>query len=123
MPYIDAPRVTALTGAILPEDVLAVIVTEACAEVDIYLSSRGVSGTVCGATTAAAGAYAKALLLERGLQTGSFESAVGDFSSTVNVTAAVQSLRKTAQERLDAYIAARETATDQRRRIAKVNGW
>jgi hypothetical protein len=115
--------VTALTGAKLETGVLEVIVGQACAEVDIYLGARGVAGTMCVATTAAAGCYAKALLLERGLQTGSFESTVGDFSSSVNVTAAVQALRKTAQEHLDAYIAARETATDQRRRVVKVGGW
>jgi hypothetical protein len=123
MPYINAALVTALTGTVVPADVLEAIVGQACNEVDIHLNSRGITGTVCGATTAAASAYAKALLLERGLHRGEFEATVGEFSSTVNVTAAVQALRKTAQEQLDAYCAARETATEPRRRIVKVTGW
>lgn len=121
--YLRAESLRLLAGTTLSPETVQEILAEVDREITVYIECRGGVPSVCDATVAAASAFGKALVLEHGLLTGTFEASVGDFSSGVNVTSAVLALRKTGQDSLDANLVGQASLQSPRRKyLAKVNG-
>ena len=120
MSYCTTAELVNVTGSTRSATILQAIIDEADRKINSYLSSYSLSGTSGDVLKSASLTLSKAGLLEYGLQVGDFQASNGDFSSSLNVTAAVESLRKEAFETLDQYITANASSEGSRFRCSRV---
>ena len=111
MAYCTTTELVNVTGSSRSATILQAIIDEADRKIGAYLKSNGVTGAAGDDLKSASLTLSKAGLLEYGLQVGDFQASNGDFSSSLNVPAAVEMLRKEAFEILDQYISSTEGAT------------
>jgi hypothetical protein len=111
MTYCSTTELIALTGTPLDvTTVLTPIIEAADKEINTYLVPYGLSGSSSvEAVNQASLKLAKAGLLDRGLHTGDYQAASGDFESKVDVIRAIEALRKAAFALLDQYIDAQRS--------------
>ncbi len=110
MTYCTTTELVALSGSTLDTTtILTPIIEAADREIDAYLAPYGLSGSATGAMKQASLKLSMAGLLERGLHTGDYEAASGDFESKADVVRAVESNRKAAFHLLDLYIDAQRS--------------
>lgn len=115
MTYCTTADLVNLTGSTRTTTQLQAIIDEADREVNAYLKARGVSGSTCDELKSVSLKLSKAGLLEFGLQNGDFEADSGDFTSSVDVTRAVESLRAAARRQMDDFIATQVSLSTPRR--------
>lgn len=106
MAYCSTDDLKYLTGRtdLDTSTVLSAIIASADRQVDAYLTRAGATGASGGECQEASIAFSKALILERGLQAGEYQSSNPEFTSSVNVTQAATALRNAAYALLDSYI-------------------
>ena len=104
MAYCTTTDLVNLTGSARSATVLQAIIDEADRKIGAYLRANSITGVAGDDLKSASLTLSKAGLLEYGLQTGDFQASNGDFSSSLNVTAEVDRLRKEAFGILDQYI-------------------
>jgi hypothetical protein len=120
MTYCTTDELVALTGSTLnATTVLTPIITAADREIDAYLAPYGLSGSATGAMKQASLKLSMAGLLERGLHTGDYQAASGDFDSKADVIRAVESNRKAAFQLLDFYIDAQTSLSASKRTFGR----
>lgn len=103
MSYCSTTELVNVTGCSLSSTILQAVIDDGDREIDAYLALYGLSGTASGAIKSASLKLAKAGLLEYGLQTGTMQAAVPDYTSSVNVTEAVKALREQAFALVEQY--------------------
>jgi hypothetical protein len=120
MTYCTTDELVALTGSTLnATTVLTPIITAADREIDAYLAPYGLSGSATGAMKQASLKLSMAGLLDRGLHTGNYQAASGDFDSKADVIRAVESNRKAAFQLLDFYIDAQTSLSASKRTFGR----
>jgi hypothetical protein len=103
MSYCSTTDLTNISGSALSSTILQALIDDGDREIDAYLGQFGLSGTATGACKSASLKFAQAGLLLYGLQTGTMQATSGDFSSSVDVTRAVESLRKAGYQLVEQY--------------------
>ena len=118
--YCSTTELVALSGSTLDAStILTPIITAADREIDAYLAPYGLSGSATGAMKQASLKLSMAGLLERGLHTGNYQAASGDFDSKADVIRAVESNRKAAFQLLDLYIDAQTSLSASKRTFGR----
>lgn len=110
MTYCTTTDLINVTGSARSATVLQAIIDEADRKINAYLRANSITGVAGDDLKSASLTMSKAGLLEYGLQVGDFQASNGDFSSSLNVPAAVDALRKEAFALLDSYIVASGTS-------------
>ncbi len=120
MSYCTTTDLINLTGSTRTTTQLQAIIDQADREINTRLKARGQTGTACDDLKTISLNLSKAGLLELGLQDGTFQTTSGDFTSSVDVTRAVESLRKAAFALLDEYIEGNTIAAGAKTRVSRV---
>ena len=103
MSYCTTAELVKHTGSALATATLQELIDDGDREIDAYLGQFNLSGSASGACQSASLKLAKANLLMYNLQAGTMEASQGEMASNVNVTQAIESLRKQAFELLEQY--------------------
>ena len=109
MSYCSTAELTNVTGSAVSSTILQAIIDDGDREIDSYLGQFNLSGVASGACKSASLKFAQAGLLLYGLQVGNLEASTGELASSVDVTRAVESLRKAAYDLLEQYRASQDT--------------
>ncbi len=120
MSYCTTTDLVNLTGSTRTTIQLQAIIDQADREINTLLKARGQTGMACEDLKMISLNLSKAGLLDMGLQDGTFQSSSGDFSSSVDVTRAVESLRNAAFALLNEYIEGNTIAAGAKTRVSRV---
>lgn len=115
MSYCSTADLANVTGSPLSSTILQALIDDGDREIDAYLAPFGVSASVTGACKSASLKLAQAGLLHYNLQTGTMQATSGDFTSSVDVTRAAESLRKSAFTLLNQYVDNQTTLSSPKR--------
>lgn len=121
MTFCSTTELVALSGSTLDTTaVLTPIIEAADREINTYLAPYGLSGSSSvDACKQASLKLSMAGLLERGLHTGDYQAASGDFDSKADVVRAIESNRKAAYALLDQYIDAQTSLSASKRTFGR----
>jgi hypothetical protein len=125
MTYCTNAKLTQMTGTALSTTIQDALILEADYEINGWLYQAGLTPPASDTTLEVASLkLSTTLVMTRhrmdGTQPGSLS--VGEFSMSDNIDAAIASLRDSARQLVDSYIAKVKTASYRSTRVYKVNG-